>query len=99
MTINEDAAALCPLCGRPLEAPVTRHHLMPLSRGGKGTETVPLHKICHDKIHRVFSEKELSRYFYTFDRIREHEEIMNFIRWVRKKEPGYYDSSARKPRR
>ena len=87
------ADTLCPLCGRPLAPPCNRHHLMPLSRGGRNTPTVLLHKICHDKIHAVFTEVELKRYYHSMERIREHEAIAAFIKWLRNKEPGFYDRS------
>lgn len=85
----------CPLCNRELARPYNRHHLIPLSRGGKNTETVLMHKICHDKIHAVFSEMELKRYYHTIERLQQHEAMSKFIRWVNKKEPGFYDSSAK----
>ena len=88
----------CPLCGRPLAAPSNRHHLLPLSKGGKGTTTVLLHKICHDKIHSVFTEMELKRRYNTIEKLKEHEEISAFSKWVGKKEPQFYDGSARRRR-
>ncbi|HEX2608934.1 MAG TPA: HNH endonuclease [Flavisolibacter sp.] len=90
-----DAGAICPLCGRELAEPCNRHHLLPLSKGGKGTPTILLHKICHDKIHALFTEMELKRYYHTITRLREHEEMTKFIKWVRKKNPDYYDKSIK----
>lgn len=84
----------CALCGRPLAAPFNKHHLLPLSKGGKNTPTILLHKICHDKIHSVFTETELKRYYHTMDRIKENQEIQRFLKWVCKKEPTYYDKSV-----
>lgn len=81
-----------------LAAPCNRHHLLPLSKGGKNTPTILLHKICHDKIHAVFSETELKRFYHTMERIREHPAISSFIRWIRKKDPHFYDRSARMKR-
>lgn len=91
----ENSEELCPLCNRVLAPPYNRHHLLPLSEGGRGTETVLLHKICHDKIHTVFTEKELKRDYYTIAKLQEHEEIARFIGWVSKKEPQFYHRSAR----
>lgn len=90
--------AICPLCERKLAPPYNRHHLMPLSKGGRGTTTILLHKICHDKIHAVFTEMELKRHYHTIERLKDHEEISAFINWVRKKEPEYYDKSIRRKR-
>jgi len=88
----------CSLCNRPLAHPYNRHHLLPLSKGGKGTTTILLHKICHDKIHSVFTEMELKRHYYTVESLKKNEEIANFIKWVIKKEPQFYDKSVRRKR-
>lgn len=96
--MGEELNADCSLCGRPLAHPFNRHHLLPLSKGGKGTTTVLLHKICHDKIHSVFTEMELKRHFYSIERLKEHEEISTFLKWVSRKEPQFYDRSVRKKR-
>ena len=96
--MSEDLDIACPLCGRPLASPYNRHHLLPLSKGGKGTTTILLHKICHDKIHSVFTEMELKRHYNTIERLKENDEIVQFIKWVNKKEPQFYDKSVRKKR-
>ena len=88
----------CSLCGRPLAHPYNRHHLLPLSKGGRGTTTVLLHKICHDKIHSVFTEMELKRHYNTVEKLKSNEEIAAFVKWVSKKEPQFYDRSVRKKR-
>jgi hypothetical protein len=85
----------CALCGRTLAEPFNKHHLLPLSKGGKNTPTILLHKICHDKIHSVFTETELKRYYHTMDRMKENQEVQRFLKWICKKEPGFYDRSAR----
>jgi hypothetical protein len=89
--MNEELEEDYPLCCRPLAGPCNRHHLLPLSKGGKGTTTILLHKICHDKIHSVFTEMELKRHYNTIESIKQHEEITNFIRWVNRKEPQFYE--------
>lgn len=81
----------CPLCGRELiDGPsVNEHHLVP--RTYRGRATVRMHRICHNKIHSVFSEKELADYYHTPERLLENEEIRKFVNWVSKKDPGFYD--------
>lgn len=96
--MNDGSMLPCPLCGRPLgETNVNEHHLVPRSRKGKIKERI--HKICHNKIHATFTEKELERGYYTWESLREHEEIRKFIAWVNKKHPGFYDASATAARR
>lgn len=86
---------VCPLCGRHLAEPYNKHHLLPLSKGGKNTTTILLHKICHDKIHAVFTEIELKRHYNKIESLQQHEEMAKFIKWVQNKEPEFYDKSVR----
>ena len=89
---------ICALCGRDLAEPCNRHHLIPLSKGGRNTPTILLHKICHDKIHAVFTEMELKRFYHTMERIQQHEEMAKFIKWIEKKDVNFYDSSVKMKR-
>jgi len=86
----------CPLCNRDLAEPIVRHHLIPLSKGGRDTPTVPMHKICQAKVHAVFTETELKNYYNTVDRLKEHDEMIKFIKWVSKREPEFFDASIKR---
>lgn len=79
----------CPLCGRPLIAGPTidEHHLLPRSRGGK--EKFLIHKICHQKIHRALTEKDLERHYRDWASLRAHPQIALFIQWVRRRPPTF----------
>lgn len=79
----------CPLCGRPIGKVSSSHHLIPRSR--KGKEQVELHPICHDKIHSVFTEKELAEYYNSVERLLESEAIRKFVAWVAKKPSDFYE--------
>ena len=57
-----------------------------------------LHKICHDKIHAVFTEMELKKHYNTIEQLQQNEEIARFIKWVRKREPRYYDKNVKMKR-
>lgn len=82
----------CQLCNRPLgDVRIEEHHLVP--KTFKGRDTHPIHKICHQKIHATFSERELLHYYHTFDRLLEHEEIQKFVKWISKKAPDFYDKN------
>ena len=87
------ADARCPLCGRILlDDPSTDlHHPIPRSEGGR--EAVPIHRICHQKIHSVFTEAELAATYHDWHALRAHPAIAAFIRWVARKPPGFYDRS------
>ena len=54
---------------------------------------VRIHKVCHQKIHSVFNERELQMYYHTVERLCNHEEMAKFIKWVSKKPPSYYDKN------
>jgi hypothetical protein len=73
---------------------LNEHHMVPKSH--RGRDTVTMHRICHSKIHSVFSERELAIYYHTIERLLEREEIRKFVSWVRKKHPEYFDRN-RKP--
>jgi hypothetical protein len=76
---------------------VDEHHLVPRAHGGR--ETVTLHRVCHTKIHSLFSEQELRDSYFTIDRLRAHPEIAKFVRFVRKKDPEYRGRNATSRRR
>lgn len=82
---------ICPICGRELWKgdSVDRHHFVPKSRGGR--ESQYLHKICHRKIHSLWTEKELEREYSDPDLVSAHPEMEKFITWVQKKAPDFYD--------
>lgn len=92
----------CPICNREMvEGTYNDHHLIPSTFGGR--DTITLHKICHDKIHHTFSERDLANYYFTIERILEHEEIIKFIKWVQKRPPDFYvkhkDTNERRGKR
>ena len=84
----------CPLCGRPLVpgASIDEHHLVPRSQGGSAKERV--HRICHRKIHATFTEKELARDFHTWQALRSHPSIADFVVWVAGKPAEFYRRNA-----
>lgn len=57
-----------------------------------------MHRICHQKIHSVLSERELADHWHTWERLQAHPEIARFVDWVRNKPPEFIDRS-RPPRR
>ncbi|TWB45069.1 HNH endonuclease signature motif containing protein [Nitrospirillum pindoramense] len=88
---------VCPLCDRPLVPgpSVELHHLVPRSEGGR--VTVPLHRVCHRKIHAELTERELAVAYATVAALRAHPAIAAFIRWVANKPPEFTTRTA--PRR
>lgn len=83
----------CPICKREMikGKSLNNHHFTPKLKGGK--ETTTLHVICHSKLHSVFSEAEMARYYNTPEKCLECEEIKNFVKWVSKKDPEFMASN------
>jgi len=91
--VDKSDAERCPLCGRILgTVNVDRHHLIP--KAFKGKEQFLIHRICHRKIHSVFTERELLKSYHTWEDLRANAEIQAFIGWVARKDPAYYDGSV-----
>ena len=92
---------ICPICERELgnEKIISKHHLIPKSEGGRYSPTILIHNICHQKIHSVFSEKELRDEYHTVESLRNHEEIKKFIKWVANKDKDFYQRNKRMKRR
>ena len=84
----------CPLCGRPMIAgpSVDQHHFVPKSRGGR--VKTPLHRICHRKLHSLFTEKELAGPYATPEALLAHPDIQTFVTWVARRPPEFYDRTA-----
>ena len=91
----------CPICLRALgdENTISKHHLIPKSEGGRYSEIILIHNICHQKIHSVFSLKELREEFHTVEKLCNHEEMKKFIKWVAKKDINFYQRNKRMKRR
>jgi len=87
---------VCKLCGRELgTVNVDKHHLMPKTFKGKSDEANLhlMHKVCHRKLHSIFTEREMQHYYHTFERLLEHEEVQKFVKWIQKKPADYYSGS------
>lgn len=86
----------CPICNRPLGTEnISKHHLVPKSKGGTFGATIMIHNICHQKIHSVFTEKQLKEEYHTVEKLVAHEEMAKFIKWVAKKDIAFYQRNKR----
>ena len=87
----------CPLCGEEMYRNLDFHHLVPKARGGKKKHK--LHKVCHRKIHSAFSNKQLERELNTWEKLKEQQEIITYVEWVKKKfkaDPNFITSFRQK---
>lgn len=89
--------APCALCSRPLGRAVEMHHLVPKSEGGR--ETVPLHPICHRKVHSLFTERELAVLYSDIGSLREHPDVASFLKWLGGKPADFHKRTARAARK
>jgi len=94
-----EIVGICPICDRDMwkGKTIDKHHFVPKCRGGKKSEF--LHKICHRKIHSIWTEKELEKEFNDPNVILKNEEIQKFVKWVSKKEPDFYDKNEQHKRK
>ncbi len=85
---------ICELCQREVER-TSRHHLIPRTLHGNKWfkknftkeqmhETVDLCRDCHKQIHKFATEKELGRYYYSLEKLMEHDKIRKFVEWLRR---------------
>ncbi|WP_420136652.1 HNH endonuclease [Sphingomonas sp.] len=89
--------ARCALCDRPLGQAVEQHHLVPKSEGG--TQTVPVHPICHRTIHAFVTNRELAASYPTMDQLRARDDVARFLRWIAGKPPSFRAPTRRRKAR
>jgi len=76
-----DSIVHCQICLR--ETPKEfqeEHHLIPKCK--KGKETIIVCSNCGDKIHQVFSIKELKDKYNTIESIKQHQDIIEWCAWI-----------------
>jgi len=82
----------CELCARDW-IPLTYHHLIPRSMHAKAVKrgwhqdwelanVAWLCRACHSFVHRVASNEELAREWFTVERLEEREDVRRFVGWV-----------------
>ena len=78
----------CQLCGREVKY-ITVHHLIPREEGGSQGPTADLCQPCHTTIHHHFSNVELAKIYNTLDKIKDHERMIRYLKWIRKTDKEY----------
>lgn len=72
---------ICELCNRTVSS-ITKHHLIPLEKGGKKFETLSLCRTCHNQIHALFTNRELAVYYHTLESLKRDQKIIKFLRFI-----------------
>ena len=83
----------CELCGRDSQV-LTFHHLIPrclhsnkwfkkrYTREQLSQGIMICKDDCHKMIHKFISEKELGRSFNTLEKLKRHQKVKKYIRWI-----------------
>lgn len=77
---------ICELCNRTVSI-ITKHHLIPLAKGGKKFETLSLCTTCHRQIHALFTNHELAAHYHSLESLKKDTRIIKFLKFI-KKVPG-----------
>jgi hypothetical protein len=86
------APTTCALCGRALGARIEWHHVVPKSEGG--TQTAPLHPICHRTIHVAADNPTLSR-LGDLEAVRALPVVARFLTWIADKPADFHAPTRR----
>lgn len=89
---TKDQATACEICDRSW-IPLTYHHLIPrqshakaLKRGWHTEDQLNnvawICRACHSFVHRVATNDELAKDWYTVGKLLEMEDVVNFAGWV-----------------
>lgn len=72
---------ICELCNRSVSI-ITKHHLIPLEKGGKKLDTIHLCPTCHTAIHSLFTNRELASRFNSLERIKNDYKIVKYLKFI-----------------
>src|SRR5471030_237953 len=72
---------ICELCNRNVSI-ITKHHLIPLQKGGKQFETLSLCTTCHKQIHALFTNRELATHYHTLESLKIDKKIIKFLIFI-----------------
>ena len=71
----------CELCNRNVSV-ITKHHLIPLEKGGKKLDTIHLCTTCHTAIHSLFTNRELASRFNSLELIKRDIKIIKYLKFI-----------------
>ena len=94
LNIKYEFKGKCIICNRDMYDDgfsIDQHHFLPKSRGG--IEKLFIHRCCHQKIHSLWTVKELEKEFSNPDVIKNHEDMQSFLIWIQKKDCLFYQKS------
>ena len=79
-TIQKCSQESCVICGFPITSMLTKHHVIPVSKGGRSKGTVKLCPTCHYTLHKCVDMKqipeEVKDYYGSFEMLEKLEELV-----------------------
>lgn len=89
---EEEIVGTCSICDRGMVSGISadEHHWIPQSKGGKKGPKSLIHRMCHSKIHSIWSERELAKKYNNPEIIRAAPEMQEFLAWIAGKRPDFY---------
>ena len=72
---------ICELCNRSVSI-ITKHHLIPLEKGGKKFQTLSLCTTCHKQIHALFTNRELATHYHDLESLKKDNKIIKFLKFI-----------------
>jgi len=88
---------ICELCKREVEI-LTRHHLIPKSKGGKNFGTISVCLMCKDQIH-IIPNKDLTIHYNTLENLKKAPELKTYLKWIKKQKKERVTIRTKKKRR
>lgn len=93
----ENKEVKCQLCERKVEQ-TYKHHLVPVSKGGRNGNTITVCATCVDMIHKLHTNKELAEEYNTLKKLKSSPKIKKYVEWIKNK-PNERYKVARKKRK
>lgn len=75
---------ICQLCEKEVKE-LSSHHLVPKQYGGKNSPTILLCNNCHNQIHALYTNKELSYKFNSLEKIKKSSRIQPYLKFIKDK--------------
>lgn len=87
---------VCELCNRRVSI-ITKHHLIPLQKGGKKFETLYICTTCHQQIHALFTNRELATHYHSLELLKKDTKIIKYLKFI-ENVPGDFNLTIKKSR-
>lgn len=94
---DQSTPKICELCEREVTI-LTRHHLIPKSKGGKNKGTIQVCLTCKDQIH-IIPNKDLAEHYNTLEKLKNAPELKTYLKWIKKQKKERVIIRTKKKRR